>query len=73
MSDVSYMEISTYYEKNRRADVVRTVGLNEKNFFGVRFSIDNNVLGIEWYPEHSETWAENAAENYVLGIKDYTG
>ncbi len=73
MSDVSYMEISTYYEKNRRADVVRTVGLNEKNFFGVRFSIDSNVLGIEWYPEHSETWAENAAENYVLGIKDYTG
>lgn len=73
MSDVSYMEISTYYEKNRRADVVRTVGLNEKNFFGVRFSIDSNVLGIEWYPEHSETWVENAAENYVLGIKDYTG
>lgn len=73
MSEVSYMEITSYYEKNRQADVVRSVGLKEDNFFGVRYSIDGNVLGIEWYPKHSESYAESAAENYVIGIKDYNG
>ena len=48
--NVSYMEISSYYEKNRQADVVRSVGLNENNYWGVRYWIDGNPLGIEWYP-----------------------
>lgn len=73
MSDgkMSYMEISSYFEKNRQADVVRTVGLNEDNYFGVRYSIDNQVLGIEWYPTKSVSYSESAAENYVMGIKEY--
>jgi hypothetical protein len=73
MSDgqMKYMELSSYFEKNRKADVVRTVGLMENNYFGVRYSIDNNVLGIEWYPTKSEAYSESAAENYVMGIKEY--
>ena len=73
MSDgqIKYMELSSYFEKNRKADVVRTVGLMENNYFGVRYSIDNNVLGIEWYPTKSEAYSESAAENYVMGIKEY--
>ena len=68
---MKYMEISSYFEKNRQADVVWTVGLMENNYFGVRYSIDNNVLGIEWYPTKSEAYSESAAENYVMGIKEY--
>lgn len=73
MSDgqLKYMEVSSYFEKNRKADVIRTVGLMENNYFGVRYSIDNNVLGIEWYPTKSEAYSESAAENYVMGIKEY--
>tara|TARA_Y200000002_G_scaffold308098_1_gene264291 strand:- start:1503 stop:1742 length:240 start_codon:yes stop_codon:yes gene_type:complete len=69
--NVSYMEISSYYEKNRQADVVRSVGLNEKNYWGVRYWVDGNPLGIEWYPTKSAVYAEDAAENYILGIKEY--
>lgn len=73
MSDgqLKYMEVSSYFEKNRKADVIRTVGLMENNYFGVRYSIDNNVLGIEWYPTKSEAYSDSAAENYVMGIKEY--
>lgn len=73
MSDgrTNYMEMSTYVNKNRQADVVRTVGLNENNYFGVRFHINGSPLGIEWYPTKSEKYAEDAAENYVMGIKEY--
>lgn len=69
--NVSYMEISSYYEKNRQADVVRSVGLNENNYWGVRYWIDGNPLGIEWYPTKSEVYAADAAENYIRGIKEY--
>jgi|TARA_A100001011_G_scaffold382371_1_gene452042 hypothetical protein len=71
--NISYMEVSSYFGKNKQADVVRSVGLNENNYWGVRFWIDNNPLGIEWYPTKSESYAESAAENYTLGIKEYPG
>jgi len=64
-----YMEYSTYVEGEKRADVIRTVG-EKKNFFGVRFMYQNNNLGIEWYPDHSEKWSEDCAENWVMGIKE---
>jgi hypothetical protein len=37
--------------------------------FGCRFYKDDCWVKDEVYPSHSEIWAENAAENYVLGIK----
>ena len=70
---MKYMLLSEYAGQgeysNRKAEVLRTVGGNRA--FGIRMLINDNALGIEWYPEHTEEYAANAAENYVLGIKNY--
>jgi hypothetical protein len=55
---------STYVDGNLRADVIK-----KKGDFGCRFYVDNKVVMTEWYPTKSESWAEDCAENYVLGIK----
>jgi len=55
---------STYVDGNLRADVIKKNGN-----FGCRFYVDNKVVKTEWYPTKSESWAEDCAENYVLGIK----
>jgi hypothetical protein len=67
---ITYMEISTYNQGSRRADVLRTSG-EDQNYWGCRYYLAGNSLGIEWYKGHSEEYAENAAENYVQGIKEY--
>ena len=56
---------STYVDGNRRADVIKKDG-----DWGVKFYEDNKSIGIEWYPTKSEAWAEDCAENYVMGIKN---
>jgi len=66
---MSYMEFSTYVDGNKRADVVRSVGDPENRVWGVRYSIAEENLGIEWYEDKSESYAESAAENFVQGIK----
>lgn len=63
------MEFSTYVNGNKRADVVRSVGDPENRVWGVRYSIAEENLGIEWYEDKSEDYAESAAENFVQGIK----
>jgi len=57
-------KFSTYVEGNRRADVIIKNG-----DWGCRFYEDNKSIAIEWYPTKSESWAEDCAENYVMGIK----
>mgnify|MGYP003328885654 CR=1 FL=1 len=68
----NYMLLSEYSGSdkysNRKAEVLRCV---ENNNFGIRMYIEGESLGIEWYEGHSEAYAESAAENYVVGIKDY--
>lgn len=68
-----YMLLSTYRGegkfKNRKVEVLRTVG-SERNF-GIRMYTNDSALGIEWFNGHNEGYAESAAENYVLGIKNY--
>lgn len=59
-------KFSTYVEGNRRADVIKKDG-----DWGCKFYEDDQVIGIEWYPTKSESWAEDCAENYVMGIKHY--
>lgn len=66
---MDYMEFSTYVDGNKRADVVRSVGDPENRTWGVRYSIAEENLGIEWYENKSEAYAESAAENFVQGIK----
>lgn len=69
----NYMLLSEYNGsgdyKNRKAEVLRSFGDNPS--FGIRMYIEGESLGIEWYKGHSEVYAEEAAENYVLGIKSY--
>ena len=64
------MELSSYHQGNRRADVLRTSGL-EENYWGCRYYLEGNSLGIEWYKGKSEIYAEDAADNYVRGIKKF--
>ena len=66
---MDYMEYSTYVNGDKRADVVRSVGDPENRVWGVRYSIAEENLGIEWYEDKSESYAESAAENFVQGIK----
>ena len=55
-----------YWQDNRRAEVFRT----KNGDWGVRYFKNKRWLLDEIYREHSEFYAENAAENFVLGIKD---
>ena len=68
----NYIEMSQYYsdDRTKRADVVRNVGDPNNRVYGVRFNINEHNLGIEWYEGKSESWAESAAENWVMGIKE---
>ena len=72
----NYMLVSSYHGideyVNRSADVLKTVEL-DKNYYGIRMMSNGKSLAIEWYPNHSESYAESAAENFVLGVKDYEG
>lgn len=67
---MTYMELSSYHQGNRRADVLRTSG-QEENYWGCRYYLEGNSLGIEWYKGKSQTYAEDAADNYVRGIKKF--
>ncbi len=65
MRDEEMQELSTYMNGDLRADTIV-----DKGVFGARFYNNRGeIIGTEFYKGHSETYAENAAENYVLGIK----
>ena len=56
---------TTYMKGDLRSDVIKLDG-----HWGCRFYVDDKVVMTEFYKGHSESYAENAAENYVLGIKE---
>tara|TARA_R100000278_G_C5410758_1_gene142970 strand:+ start:304 stop:531 length:228 start_codon:yes stop_codon:yes gene_type:complete len=57
--------ISTYVNEPLRADVIIKNGV-----FGIKmFDKYGEHIKTELYKGHSEIYAENAAENYVFGIK----
>ena len=58
------IHLSSYMNSNRRAETFKKDG-----HFGVVFFENDERVAEELYTGHSETYAENAAENYVLGIK----
>ena len=62
------MEYSTYIDGNLRADVIKI-----DNHWGCRLYKNGEVVKTEFYRGHNEMYAENAAENYVLGIKKVYG
>ena len=57
--------LSSYYEGQLKADTF----INENGTFGCRFWKDNVWQKDELYEGHNEIYADNAAENYVLGVK----
>ena len=57
--------IHEYQSENKRAQV----GVKSGSF-GIRMWKDNVFQKDELYKGHSEVYAESAAENYVLGIKE---
>ncbi len=63
----NYMELSSYFNDNKQADVIKCIA---EDRYGVKFFVDGNNLGIEWYDGKSEAWAEDAAENWVEGLKE---
>lgn len=62
-------EWSTYVDGDRRADVVRR-GQFRNDCWGARFYVNGEDVGVEWYKGHSESYAEDACENFVRGIKN---
>jgi hypothetical protein len=58
--------LSTYIDSNLKAMTFTT----SDGDFGVRFYKDQVWQKDEIYKGHSEEYAENAAENYVLGVKN---
>ncbi len=58
-------ELHTYVNGEKRAEVWRT----QDGRFGCRFWKNNVHQTDEIYEGHSEEYAEDAAENYVFGIK----
>ena len=57
---------STYQKEDRVATVVKH---RISNSWGVHMKIGNKPGLLEFYPTHSEVWAEECAENFVEGIK----
>ena len=58
-------EYSTYVDGDRRADVIKL-----DSHWGCRLWEEGELVKTEFYRGHSEMYAENAAENWVLGIKN---
>ena len=58
-------EYSTYVDGDRGADVIKLDG-----HWGCRLWEEGELVKTEFYKGHSEMYAENAAENWVVGIKN---
>ena len=49
--------------------VMGEVFKNSKGHYGVDYYMGDKLIKTEVYEDHSQLYAENAAENYTLGIK----
>ena len=59
----------TFQGSGKYSNRLAEVSLEEQNW-ACRFYIDNKEVSEEIYVDHSESWAEDCAENFVLGIKN---
>lgn len=58
--------ISEFQERNRKAVVyLNTI----EDCYSVDFYENDSMIGTEHYPDKSVYWAEDCAENWVMGIK----
>tara|TARA_R110001606_G_C15142398_1_gene624722 strand:- start:273 stop:488 length:216 start_codon:yes stop_codon:yes gene_type:complete len=61
-----YIVYSSYMQGTREAVVVKQ---RAGSIWGVILREEGKQELLEWYPTHSQTWADNAAENFVDNIK----
>ena len=61
-----YIVYSSYSKDSREAVIIKH---RQNGSWGVILKEEGKSDFLEWYPTHSETWAENTAENFVEGIK----
>lgn len=57
--------LSEYMGDEKTASVFK----DETGTYGAEFFENGTLVGRELYPGKSEAWAEDCAENYVLGVK----
>lgn len=62
----TYTYFSTYVDGDRRADVIQDSTGN----WGIEMIEKNEFVRREFFTGHSESYAEDAAENYVMRIKN---
>jgi hypothetical protein len=56
--------ISEYRGQDKTAQVISVNGV-----WGCNYYMNNELVKTELYEGHSESYAEDAAENYALGVK----
>lgn len=61
-----YIVYSTFMKDSKEAVVIKH---RANGSWGVILKEKGKADFIEYYPTHSEIWAENTAENFVEGIK----
>jgi hypothetical protein len=59
------IQLSEYAGAEKTANVFK----DETGTYGAEFFENGTLMGRELYPGKSEAWAEDCAENYVLGVK----
>ena len=60
------MIMSEFWEAGRKAEVIR-----KGKWWGCNYYEEGKLIATEMYAGHSESYAESAAENYVLGVKNF--
>ena len=68
MTNDEYEIYHTYQQDNKLAHVVKHIASGS---WGIHMFKDGKSGLIEYYPTKNETWAEDAAENFVSGIKSW--
>ena len=61
-----YIVFSNFMKNKKEAVVIKH---KASGSWGVVLKEEGRPDFTEYYPNHSETWAENCAENFVEGIK----
>ena len=59
-------KISEHEDKNRKAIIYVDT---KEECYSIDFFENDSIIGTEHYPNKSIYWAEDCAENWVMGIK----
>lgn len=65
---MSRAQLSVFYSDDLDKKAIVYYNITEKRF-EVDFAKDGLIVATESYAQHSEQYHEDAAENYVMGIK----